>query len=468
MRRIQLIILFILILLLTVFFYSYFIITIRYDKETFFKIYAKFLTELNEIYQKSTIETQTKSYNDYDLYFQKFISKFLKDKNIYTLDEYDLLFNNFQLNKVVFTEKPKLVLLSKDKKIFKEYEFKKDFNIYVNNFSKPISLTKRGYTIVDETTINPQEGDLILISREYYRENYDDIFYNIGVSAIITDQDEKEIKNHQNLFVSQINTSNITRKTSKGFCKIIVTPPIFSEIARFIYQGYLLKIESNWEINKINYHQNLAFFPGKIKDQLIILDIPVNKNIETISSSLAMVDLLNRNKKKLLKSILFFFSYGKTLDFPPQLNLINNFNRFPINVSSLVLDNLSGPDFHLYSFITIKNGKKVKKLADNIIQPLKNEKIEYFLNFFDTEHQHFPYLFNKIPSITISTDSTNEGSADELEKGAENTFKITNILLKYISKAPLIYYLIFYALIFILIFVSVLIIIFKSTKKESY
>lgn len=462
MKKLRIIFLTIIFSLILFFYYNIFLQKISYDEKNIFELFNKYK---NDLY--SMVNSSIKNDNNSDEGFnqeykiQNFISSIIKKNGIYSFDEETGFLNKFTSYIVNFTKEPVLTVLDKNNKVIKKYKYRSDFNIKIIENSQNISITQKAYTLVDPTCFEPKKGDILLISSAYYSEKYDTILNDSKVFAIITDISEKKITNSYNIFFGYKNKykNDQMKNNNSSFYKIFVKPDVFSELASYTYQNYRIHIEANWEITEKEFFQNTAFFPGKIKDELIIFQVPILNNIESIALTLPFLNILNSNKNRLNRSVIFFFSNKSIEDFPSELNFINSFKNFPKDTKVLILENLPGSDINLLTFLTNKNKDKLSGFTKEITGFLKRNGIYCNINYYDTESNHFPYIFNRIPAITmdLNFESTNNTEI--------SYFKIYSNLIYYlITEIPLLYKLFF--LIIIIIYFSLLIIFTAMNYKK--
>ncbi len=468
MKKLRIIFLTIIFFLILFFYYNIFIQKISYDEKKIFDLFNKYKNDLNGLVNFS-IDNENDQYEEFNQEYkiQNYISTLIKENNIYSFNEETGFLSKFTAYIVNYTKEPVITVLDRNSRIIKKYEYKTDFNLKIKENSENLNITKKGYTLVDPASFEPKEGEILLISSAYYSEKYDPIFNDSKICAIITDQSASKIKSSSSIFFGYKDEvkNNNTNKKDSGFYKIYVKPEVFSELATYTYQNYRIHIEANWEITEKEFLQNIAFFPGKIKDQLIIFQIPILENINTISLMLPYLNLLNSNKNRLIRSVIFFFSNKSIEDFPSELNFINSFKSFPKNTKVLILENLNQSEINLLTFLTNKNKDNLNSFVKEITGLLKTDDIKYNINYYDTENIHFPYIFNKIPAITMNLifDSSNSlKSPTNIEK---NYFKVySKLIYSLITNVPLIYKLFF--CIIIIIFFSLLFVFAAISEKK--
>lgn len=458
MKILRLILITIIFIAILSLFYFLFLNKINYNEETILKNYNYNYSNLEKIFKQQNENNSIIK----NLEIQRYIAKFFEENHIYSLNNESNFLTDFEVFYPEFEKDPELILMDNNRKIIKKYSYKIDFNIDINRFSRPLSAIKKGFTVVDPSYFNPKKNDLLLISSVYYLEQYDSTLFNSGVSALITDKPKNIVQNNNNIFFIPIKSSTDNfQNTSNGFCKIYVTPEIFSELASYIYKGYLLKIESNWNLKKAELKQNIALIPGKIKDDLIILEIPVSDDLNTIALGLTFLNILNSNKKNLIRPVIFFFSTPSTYDFTSEINFISSFKKFPKNTTSIILENIDGKEVNIQSFITLENKKKLYQLIKDFTNTFIKNNIKYSIDLFNTENRHFPYIHNKILSISLSTNGENI-TKNDIEKNIIES--ISKIIYDLITKIPFIYKLFF--ILIIVIFLILFFLLYKMNDKR--
>lgn len=485
MKKIRIIFLVIIFAFIFLLYYHIFLQKIEYDKKEIFQNFKNYQSELTEIafsndHQNSFDKNKNNLINDYSTIkndyntiklekeIQSFIYSKFKDKNLYLLDEESGFLNKNIANIVQFDNNPSFLIVDKNNKIIKKYEFKKDFNLKVNEYSIPISINKKAITFIDPTTFEPKQGDLILISSAYYNEKYDNFFYDSKVSAIITDAPEDIVESDLNLFFTykENKKKDGPIDSNYGFIKIIVKPSIFSELANYTYNGYKIKIESSWEIKELELIENLTLIPGKIKNELFIIQVPIIKenrslNFNSLATILAFLDLLSENQKKTIRSVIFFFSNRYSIDFSSELNFISSFKTYPKNTSALILEDLPLNELNLYTFKTDKNQDRINRFIKEITFNLRKYDIKYTVDYQDTNHLQFPYIFSKIPAISIDSSSISRYENNLLNE--KDFISYFNLIYEIATKIPLIYKIFFYMLLFI--FFALLLIFLAANDK---
>lgn len=475
MKKIKVFFLLLLFIFVLFFYYNIFLQKPIYDEK---EIIDQYHTILNDLLKFSGSNSLTLNYS---IDTQFYIRQFLKSNNIYSISKENGFLDEFKGNEVIFDNIPQINIVNKNNKIIKNYFYKKDFNIQISQTSKPISKTIKPKVLVDLTSFNPQKDDLILISSVYYNERYDNTFNEAEVLALITDKPKDFIEKDYNIFTNSYSKKDYLDEKKIRHCliKIYVKPEVYSELASFTYNNYLINIKFSWKTKDCNLYQNSAFLPGRLKDELLIIQIPVSNNIYNIASALSLIKFFSDDKNKLTNSVLFFFSNTLVSNFPAELNFINTFSRFPKNTRVLILEdelknehvndeknrpiNEDDKKFEIFSFLTKSTKNKIINLSNNVIKRIKKDKYIYTINYFDTDHRHFPYIYNKIPAISISFINT---KIDVDNKDTKyNKFTI-ELLYGLISEIPYIFkfYFIIIIIVFLLFFIYILL---KRTNENN-
>jgi len=469
-KKIKVFLLFLLFIFVLFFYYNIFLQKPIYDEK---EITDQYQSILNDLLKFSGSNSSTLNYS---IDTQFYIRQFLQSSNIYSIGKENGFLDEFKGNEIIFDNIPQINIVNKNNKIIKNYFYKKDFNIQIDQRSKPISKTIKPKILVDLASFNPQKEDLILISSVYYNEKYDNTFNEAEVLALITDEPKNFIEKDYNIFFNSYSKQNNQdeKKLKNNITKIYVTPEVYSELASYTFNNYLINIKFSWKTKECNLYQNTAFLPGKLKDELLIIQIPVSNNISTIASALSLIKFFSNDKNKLTNSVLFFFSDTLVSNFPAELNFINAFSKFPKNTRVLILENEPTNEpinenkneddnkFEIFSFLTKSTKNKIINLSNNVIKRIKKHKYIYTINYFDTDHRHFPYIYNKIPAISISSINT---KIDVDNKDTKyNKFTIA-LLYGLISEIPYIFK--FYFVIIIIVFLLFFIYILTKRTNEN-
>ncbi|MFN3410603.1 MAG: hypothetical protein ACK4YF_00385 [Exilispira sp.] len=425
--------------------------------------------------------------------FQNYIKSFIKDKSIVSLYEENES-NVFIASIIELTSQPQLLIIDKKGNIVKQYQYKKDFSIKFDRFSQPLSINKKAITLTDSIDFKIDQNDIVLMPNIYFNEINEESLYKTKASVIITDKYLEEIEKENMIFfnfLSKLSKSDnksleIQRnKESKGFNIIYVIPEVYSEIANLTYRGFSIKINSQWKTNQIVFSENIVFLPGKSRKDLLIFQIPVYDNIENLALFLSLTEYINKNimeKRNLYLPlpVIIFFSNSNINDFQSELNFINNFKKFPENTKVLIFNNKKGYNLEINTFITKNNKSLINSTIDLVSKQIKKDKIDFKINYFDTEDKHFAYIFSKIPAISlnkgslsfdkdiIDKDIINDDKIAKNNNFTEDIFlklnlKILSILIFQISKKYKATFLIF----FFLFFIIILIFLKNDFKKEN-